>query len=119
MEQVTVGRSIANVWRVGDQFYLKAASRGEELAAEMARLNWFAGRAPVPKVIAFERGVTETFLLTSALKGVAAHEAVSPGDCVAAVATGLRRLHQLDIAACPFDAHLAVTIEKARANALA
>ena len=79
MEQVTVGRSVARVWRVGDQFYLKMASRGDELAAEMARLNWLAGRVPVPKVIAFERGATETYLLTGALKGVAAHEAASPG----------------------------------------
>jgi aminoglycoside 3'-phosphotransferase-2 len=119
MERVTVGRSIAHVWRVGDQFYLKTASRGDELAAEMARLNWLAGRAPVPKVIAFERGATETYLLTGALKGVAAHEAASPGNCVDAVAAGLRRLHRLDIAACPFDARLAVTIELARGNALA
>jgi aminoglycoside 3'-phosphotransferase-2 len=85
----------------------------------MARLNWLAGHAPVPKVIAFERGGTETYLLTSALEGAAAHEAASPGDCVEAVAAGLRRLHQLDIVACPFDARLAVTIERARANALA
>jgi aminoglycoside 3'-phosphotransferase II len=119
MEQVTVGRSVARVWRVGDQFYLKVASRGDELAAEMARLNWFAGRVPVPKVIAFERGATETYLLTSALEGVAAHEAASREDCVGAVGAALCRLHRLDIAACPFDACLAVTIERARANALA
>jgi aminoglycoside phosphotransferase len=118
MVQVTVGRSDANVWRVGDQFYLKVASQGDELAAEMERLDWLAGRAPVPKVIAFERGVDATFLLTSALKGRAAHEAASPGECARAVAAGLRRLHRLDIAACPFDARLAVTIERARANAL-
>ena len=119
MEQVAVGRSAARVWRVGDQFYLKTAARSDELADEMARLNWLAGRVPVPKVIAFERSAGETYLLTSSLKGVAAYEAASPDDCALAVAAGLRRLHGLAIADCPFDARLSVTIERARANALA
>lgn len=118
MEEVTIGRSFARVWRVGNQFHLKMTAQGDGLADEMARLNWFAGRMPVPKVIAFERGA-KTYLLMSTVKGVPSHEATSPADCVEVLAAGLRRLHQLDAAACPFDARLSVTIEQARANAVA
>ena len=54
LESVTTGRSFASVWRVGTAFHLKHVSQGDDLADEMARLNWLAGRVPVPKVIAFE-----------------------------------------------------------------
>ena len=40
-------------------------------------------------------------------------------DAVRALADGLRLLHALDVRACPFDARLAVTMAKARDNALA
>lgn len=119
LKAVTTGRSSASVWRVGKQFHLKTAAGDNGLAEEAARLNWFVGRAPVPRVIAFERDLSGTYLLTQTVQGVAAHDAASPADCVDAIATGLRALHALDATACPFDAQLSVTIERARANAVA
>ncbi len=119
LEPVTNGRSVAQVWRVGTQFHLKVTTLGDELADEMARLNWLAGRVPVPNLVAFERDQNGTYLLTTTLRGEPAHTASSPANCIDAVAAGLRSWHGLDVAACPFDARLTVTIARARENALA
>ncbi len=120
MEAKTVGKSNAHVWRVGAQFYLKMSAQGHDVADEAARLQWFAGRAPVPRVIAFERDGDESYLLTEAIGGVAAHAVVgAPLECVRAFATGLRQLHRLDVRECPFDARLSVVMAGARDNALA
>ena len=118
LEGVTTGRSFASVWRVGTAFYLKHVSQGDDLADEMARLNWLAGRVPVPKVIAFERDTSGSYLLTQTVKGIPAYD-VLPADSIPIVAAGLRQLHALDVSTCPFDARLSVTIELARANAWA
>ncbi len=120
LEPVRVGRSGDAVWRVGAHRFLKHGSNAETLGAEAERLDWLVGRVPVPRVVAFERSEAGAFLLTEALRGVAAHEFTGPpARCVELLADGLRRLHAIGIAACPFDARLAVRMREARANAMA
>ena len=119
MRAESIGRSNARVWQIGAKFYLKVGAAGE-VAEEADRLRWFAGRAPVPRVIVYERVGDESYLLTQALDGVAAHAVTSidskpclrsPRDCGCCM--------RLDVRTCPFDARLSVTMAKARDNALA
>ncbi|HTK97017.1 MAG TPA: APH(3') family aminoglycoside O-phosphotransferase [Pseudomonadales bacterium] len=119
MRGESIGRSNACVWRIGTQFYLKVGGATSEVADEADRLRWLAGRVPVPQVIVYERVDSECYLLTQALEGVAAHAVTQRLEAVRALAEGLRLLHGLDVRTCPFDARLAVTMAKARANALA
>jgi streptomycin 6-kinase len=117
LEPVRVGRSDADVWRVG-RFYLKASDHVASLRAEAARLEWLVGHVDVPKVLAFEATEDRAYLLTTRLRGVGAHEyRGTPQRCVELLARGLRAWHRLPIESCPFDARLAATIAQARANA--
>lgn len=118
MRAESIGRSNACVWQIGAKFYLKVGAAGE-VAEEADRLRWFAGRAPVPRVIVYERVGAESYLLTQALDGVAAHAVEHRLEAVLALAEGLRLLHGLDVRTCPFDARLSVTMAKARDNAVA
>lgn len=118
MRAESVGRSNARVWQIG-KFYLKVGTT-DEVADEAARLRWFAGRVPVPSVIAYERVGDERYLFTQAIDGVPAHAVTEQRlDTVRALADGLRLLHSLDAGACPFDARLDTVMARARANALA
>jgi len=119
LQPVTVGESDARVWRVADRWYLKAGFAAD-VADEATRLEWFTGRAPVPRVIAHEHDGQTAYLLTEAIDGVAAHCVTTDRlACVQAVAAGLRLLHALDVRSCPFDARRAVRVAQARAKAVA
>jgi aminoglycoside phosphotransferase len=115
LSQVTVGRSGSKVYLacVAGQpvCYLKIACRpfGEDLADESTRLNWLRGRLPVPEVLAFARNNEHSYLLLSAVSGTMACDATFAAHASALVpllAAGLRQIHQLDIAGCPFDMRL-------------
>ena len=122
-EVVEIGMSGAQVWRVAapgqPPRYLKRASgaRVRELRAERDRLQWLQSRLPVPAVCgwaeaAAEGGADEQargWLLLSEAPGLMACDPSFAGDpqrVVALLAEGLRRLHGLAIADCPFDARL-------------
>lgn len=80
---------------------------GESLDGERRRLEWVAGRFPVPRVIASGRDDTGEWLATEAIEADPAvaprwHEA--PDAAARAMGTGLRLLHRaFDPADCPFD----------------
>lgn len=88
--------------------YLKwnPAGSGESLAAEAERLRWIEGAHPVPEVIDLVVADDAELLVTRAVAG---RSAVDPrwagrsGDAVRAIAEGLRALHSLPSASCPFD----------------
>ena len=122
-EVVEIGMSGAQVWRVAapgqSPRYLKGASGAHvrELRAERDRLEWLQSRLPVPAVrgwaeVAAEGGADEQargWLLLSEAPGLMACDPSFAGDpqrVVALLAEGLRRLHGLAIADCPFDARL-------------
>jgi aminoglycoside phosphotransferase len=113
---VTVGMSGARVWRVttrgNEPRYLKWATgaRARELGEERARLEWLRGRLAVPAMEGWAEGAEQAWLLLSAEPGVMAHEWASQAQdrddmaaLVRALGEGLRRVHALDIAGCPFD----------------
>ena len=118
LEPVKVGRSDADVWRIDARFYLKASADVDSLEAEAARLEWLVGRIGVPAVVASERDDGRAYLLTTALRGVGAHDfGGTPQRCIELLAEGLRAWHFIPFDRCPFDARLAVMVARARANA--
>lgn len=112
-QAVTLGKSDASVWRIeggGEALFLKVAPQHElgELPGEAARLDWLDGTPiPVPRVLDSFAADGSDWLLMTALPGADLTHAVGrPGELCSALATGLRALHGLDPASCPFDRRL-------------
>ncbi len=123
-----LGRSSAHVFRLeADRrapVYLKTelADPLGELAGEVARLRWLASQGlACPEIIAHETDGEREWLLMSALPGsdLVSAEWLQPLERVRLFAGALRRLHAIDIAACPFDHRLENRIGTARAHLLA
>lgn len=119
---VSFGYSGVRVFRVvppgQPPSYLKLAAPpvSEELAAERDRLEWLRGKLPVPAVAAFAVTDEHTFLLLSEVPGVMACDPACADDLpelVRLLADGLRQLHQVDIADCPFDMRLDAQLARA------
>ena len=88
-------------WRHGDVFVKRAA----RLDAERDRLEWLAGRWPVPQVIGLFQASGDDWLLTRALQGVPMyHPSVgwSPERVAASLGEILRGLHATEAGDCPF-----------------
>ncbi|MGN0064344.1 MAG: phosphotransferase [Nocardioides sp.] len=114
---VTSGRSGAVLRRSpGGMAYAKS---GPDVAHERDRLLWLAGTDVVaPRVLDWVEGPVPT-LVTAALPGVPAASVPMALRPVAAesVREAVGRLHALDVAACPFDRRLRVTVAEARRRA--
>ncbi len=125
---VTVGCSGVQMFRLAQagerNRYLKVAPRdlGVRLADEKARLDWLAGRIPVPDVLYFREDGAGDYLMTSEIAGLMAHDEAFAGNLLRVVrllATGLRMIHSLPVEDCPFDQRLAARIPLARGRLLA
>lgn len=92
-------------FRVRDGFLKwNPASTGVDLGRETARLEWLAGRLPVPRVLARGEEDGAQWLLTAAVPGesaVAPRWVSRPEDAVRAIAAGLRAVHALPVAELP------------------
>src|SRR5579863_1074424 len=121
---VSSGASGTRVFRIvrpgGSACYLKvadAAWQREELLAEKERLDWLQSRLPVPEVYAFSADDTRSFLLLSEIPGLESCNEAFNRDVptvVRLLAEGLRLIHSVDIADCPFDRRLDHTIALAK-----
>jgi len=126
LERVTAGMSAAAVWRCTREgestLYLKTAltSAAMALDGEAARLEWMrASGLPVPAVHAYLKTEAAEYLLLDEVAGVDASEQrwqSVAARVIAALAIGLRRLHQTSITECPFDQRVAGQIEEAGAR---
>ena len=121
-QPVTRGMSDAQVFRLhgpsAQTFYLKTAALDAppELRSEIERTRWLSARhANVPAILdVFDDGRFGAALMT-ALAGAHPYEAALPtADIVAALARGLRALHALPSADCPFDETTASRLARAR-----
>ncbi len=126
--QDALGRSSAHVFRLEANgrapVYLKTEPTDPlgELTGEVARLRWLASQGlACPNVIAHEKDGEREWLLMSALSGsdLVSAERLQPLERVRLLADSLRRLHAVDIAACPFDHRLESRIGTARVRLLA
>ncbi len=126
-DRQTIGHSDAGVFKLTADgkpvLFLKTEVSGEfaELPDEVARLRWLCGQGiPCPEVIVFETHAGHNWLLMSAVAGRdLVSQQTSPDKAIAIMADALRRLHALDVAACPFDHSLGqrIAVAKARADA--
>ncbi|WP_245672230.1 aminoglycoside 3'-phosphotransferase [Nocardia anaemiae] len=88
--------------------------RGPRAAAELARLNWLRDKEiQVPRVAVFEEDVL--VLADAGLPSLAAEPTASVGAVMGGL---LRRLHDIPVAECPFDAGLDVMLAQARRRVL-
>ncbi len=116
----TLGCSSAVVLHVPEKrSYLKIAPYNpvEPLAVEAAVLEWLQDRLPVPKVHYYEEWQGREYLLISELEGTVCSDAVhrlDPEALARNLAEGLKMIHSVDIAHCPFNQTLEVKLEKAR-----
>jgi kanamycin kinase len=88
-------------YRIGER-YLKfnPRSTGIDLERESVRLGWIAERHPAPRVLEFGSDETAEWLVTEALPGehaVGDRWRVRSSEAIAAVAAGLRAIHQLPV----------------------
>ena len=126
-QPITIGMSGAQVYRIVAPSqplrYLKAAAGAQvvELCAERARLDWLRARLPTPHIDAWAEDTERqrAWLLLSEASGVMACEsavACDPARVVRALAEGLRHLHRLSKADCPFDMRLDHRLAQAEEN---
>ena len=91
-----------------------------ELPAEIARLRWLHGAGiDCPQVLNETQSDGRQWLLMSAMPGdtlsaLAQRDELEPERLVRLVAAALRRLHDLDPAACPFDHRLERRLDTVR-----
>jgi aminoglycoside phosphotransferase len=111
-QPISIGCSGNRVFRVArperSTCYLKIAPQPQELAfiAEQKRLEWLQGRLAVPPIEAFLSDDLHTYLVLGEVPGVMACNRMFADDLpnlVRVVAEGLRMIHAVDAARCPFD----------------
>ncbi len=122
LEPQSIGESRADVFRVRrpkqPDLFLKSELAGaeSELPDEIDRLRWLqqVGQ-PAPHVLETAMEGGRHWLLMTALRGAdLASAAVPPAQVIGVLATALRDLHRLPIAACPFDHRLEARIAQAQ-----
>lgn len=124
--EVTLGESGAGVWRIhggGETLFLKHAPVHplSEMPGEVARLNWLASTpVPAPRVREYVEVNDTSWLLMTALPGRDLTELTGdPARLCHVLASGLRAMHALDVAGCPFDHRLAPKLSLGTANVAA
>jgi aminoglycoside phosphotransferase len=93
------------VWRLSGDHGAVFVKRAASLAAERDRLDWFAGRWPVPALIGFFHETGDDWLVTRALEGVPMFHASldwSPDRVAGELGAILRGLHATEATGCPF-----------------
>ena len=93
------------VWRLSGHNGAVFVKRAAHLEDEHRRLEWLAGRWPVPEVIGLFHGLGDDWLVTRAVEGVPMYHptvAWAPERVAATLGEILKSLHATDAADCPF-----------------
>ena len=123
LEPVTLGCSGNDIYRLhregAPDLYLKVAQAQSvyRLQAEARRLEWLNGRLPAPKLCYYGEVDDVEYLLMTAVPGLNAidpHHKNNLKQLVDLLAQGLRQIHAIPVADCPFDQRLVVQMEIAR-----
>jgi aminoglycoside phosphotransferase len=93
------------VWRLAVGGRVVFVKRAAHLDGERDRLEWLAGRWPVPEAIGFFHEQGDDWLVTRGLRGVPMYDASvgwKPERVAATLGTILRDLHATEASDCPF-----------------
>lgn len=124
-EKVAIGKSTAMTYRLHRHLYptmylkITPKQQGRELLEEKRILEWLSGKLPVAQILSFDENDNNDYLLTSEIPGSNAADLASRMDkieLVTLLAKGLRMIHGINIANCPFDRSLDKVIELAGFN---
>lgn len=118
-QQVLIGCSGVQVYRVAGFGFLKVASDHYDLRPERDRLLWLEGRLPAPRMLYFGDHGPHQFMLISALPGLPSHDehfTDRPRRVVTLLAHGLQMIHGVNITGCPFDRRIDSLMGIAHAN---
>jgi kanamycin kinase/aminoglycoside 3'-phosphotransferase-2 len=92
----------------GTRRFLKVqdADSYEPLNIQKQRLEWLAGKLPVPKVLYYEKTSDNEYMITAEIPGIDGiskfpEEALQ--DIVVTIAKGLKTIHSIPIEDCPYD----------------
>ncbi len=122
-QQIHIGFSPSKVFRLEaankNSLYLKTSPRvpGFSLLQEKRKLEWLGNQLPVPKVLQFAEDENADFLLLSEISGLPASDDSLKKDIprvIEQLAAGLKTIHSLSTADCPFNARLDFAIELGR-----
>jgi len=122
-QQIHIGFSPSKVFRLEaankNSLYLKTSPRvpGFSLLQEKRKLEWLDNQLPVPKVLQFAEDENADFLLLSEISGLPASDDSLKKDVsrvIEQLAAGLKTIHSLSTADCPFNARLDFAIELGR-----
>lgn len=111
-----IGMSEASIFVFEDKV-LKIQERNIESENEFQMLTWLGERLPVPQVYAYESMGDKAYLLMSKCGGrmtCAPEYMQDPAMQVKVLASGLKRLWQVDVSACPSDCRLKNKLAQAR-----
>lgn len=125
-QAVTIGKSGASVWRIPMEesaLFLKADPSHElsEMASEVLRLDYLAEMGfPAPRIVDQVEGDGFNWLLMTEIKGRdLTHLVDEPQVLIQVLADGLKRLHALEPANCPFDHSIDRRLHDGKANIIA
>ncbi len=118
--RITIGESGAKTFLLKNKQnrYLKIMPKilNRSLSGEAEILRWLYGKLPVPEVIAFTEDNENEYLLTGEIKGILSCDPSykdNMPEIVHLLAEGLKMIHGLNIAGCPFDRSLDVKVKEA------
>lgn len=124
-KRVALGKSRADVFRLTARglaaLYLKVQPEraAPSLRGERDRLLWVGSRLPVPEVVAWAEDRGREFLLLSEVPGAPASDAADAAGAMRVarlVGETLRRVHEISVADCPFDARNEWLVAAAQRN---
>ena len=120
--EINIGCSSATVYQILDgecALYLKIYPRSPyfSFSHEVSILQWLTDKLPVPRVKSYLTDTQYEYLLLSEVPGDNCVDAMARLDndrLVELLAFGLRQIHQVNIAQCPFDECIESKLERAR-----
>jgi aminoglycoside phosphotransferase len=120
--RITIGHSESKTYLLigtSSNLYLKIQSLTavECLFNEKERLEWLQGKLPVPEVVYYGQDDSNEYLLITEIEGINASdksfEMMLP-QLLQQLAYGLRAVHEIQVANCPFNQRLDSKIEEAK-----
>lgn len=120
--EIHIGCSSTTVYQILDDdytLYLKIHPRSPHFSFlhEVSILHWLAEQLPVPRVQGYITDTEYEYLLLTEVPGDNCVDAMARLDndqLVDLLALGLRQIHQINIARCPFDECIDAKLERAR-----